>query len=234
MDEYILHGASSATLFATIADSLTGPEEFARLVDEIPADFRDPDAHLFRPDLFTNAGGPDQGTDPNGIVKYSTFGSRLAFLARYRDMHSAYADGDRAGAADLLIQLLANELAPRGWWAVLLVDACPLLEGESALQPESGMSLTARPADEEVLISSSDTWELLRCLEAIVAPILAQPDRRDLRGNLDYLKRIVRPPTGGAPDRRSDRDETEAALKQLQVVRHALARNLSRCLAGAL
>lgn len=63
-------------------------------------------------------------------MAYSRFGSRLAFLARYRDMHAFYAQGDKERAAAVLVHLLATELAPKTWWAILLVDAVPLLEGQ--------------------------------------------------------------------------------------------------------
>lgn len=56
--------------------------------------------------------------------------ARLSFLARYRDFLALYAAGARRDAAQLLVLLLTSGVAPKKWWAVMLLDAVPLLESE--------------------------------------------------------------------------------------------------------
>ncbi|KAG0148497.1 hypothetical protein CROQUDRAFT_654772 [Cronartium quercuum f. sp. fusiforme G11] len=158
-----------------------GPEEFARLVDEIPNSLLHPTAPTIRPGLFFDQKQEDLGGAPN------IHSSRLVFLSRYRDMHSYYARGERRAAAETLVGLLTGEVAPKEWWAVCLIDVIPLLE------------------DEEMLVGLAETYELLRCLEAVVG------DEAYLR----YLRQIV----GGGNGE-----------EQLGVVRYALSRHLARCL----
>ncbi|KAL2915273.1 Nucleoporin nup85 [Polyrhizophydium stewartii] len=76
---------------------------------------------------------------------------RVAFLARYRDLHKLYEAQSYVQAGGLLIMLLSSNAAPRAFWRALLLDAIPLLEGEV------------------VVFSVEDTFELMRCLEEVSA-----------------------------------------------------------------
>ena len=81
-----------------------------------------------------SAGAFDAGDAANDTgygAGRSLFSSRLAFLAGYRDFHRLYAEGQLRAAAELLVVLLTSNAAPERFWAVLLVDAIPLLEGAS-------------------------------------------------------------------------------------------------------
>ncbi|KAA1082739.1 hypothetical protein PGT21_012664 [Puccinia graminis f. sp. tritici] len=226
-----------------------GPEEFARLVDEIPSSLLHPTAPALRPGLFFDPPTQQQsGRTPHEKPQPNLNSSKLLFLSRYRDMHSYYSKGERKLAAETLVGLMTTEIAPKPWWAVCLIDVIPLLE------------------DDEILISLADTYELLRCLEEITAPILTSS--RDSYDNLGYLKRIVlngrkSGPSNHLPTPSSQNDTrlnqrdpkivnnkkrngidpaddddvdhhsndgTRAALDQLNVVRYALARHLARCL----
>jgi hypothetical protein len=89
----------------------------------------------------------------------------------------------------------------------------------------------------ELLVSEQDTFELMRCLSEIVLPV--QKSGRDLYGHLEGLSRIAgiaepdsKTGTGGKEAQKAEereREKTQAALRQLEVVRHALAQNLARC-----
>lgn len=108
-------------------------------------------------------------------------------------------------------------------------------------------------ADERMLFSAQDTYELLRALEEITAPIAALGGR-DADGNLACIERLFNAQLPPLPDKQSsgsgqqagqsrqqpraagDKDEVErirkqrtlGALKQMDVVRQALARYLAR------
>ncbi|KAG7189414.1 hypothetical protein KM043_017118 [Ampulex compressa] len=73
---------------------------------------------------------------------------RLTFLGKYCEFHQMYGIGGFKEAASLLVSLLVSNLTPKYFWSILLTDAIPLLEAE------------------DVLLSSSDCFELLRCVEA--------------------------------------------------------------------
>ncbi|XP_003707189.1 nuclear pore complex protein Nup75 [Megachile rotundata] len=73
---------------------------------------------------------------------------RLTFLGKYCEFHQMYGIGEFKEAASLLVSLLVSNLTPKYFWSILLSDAIPLLEAK------------------EVILSSSDCFELLRCVEA--------------------------------------------------------------------
>jgi len=210
-----------------------GPTEFARLVDEIPSSLLHPTAPSLRPGLFFDAPDEYESQDVHEKPQPNINSSKLLFLSRYRDMHSYYSKGEHKLAAETLISLMTTQLAPKRWWAVCLIDLIPLLE------------------DDQGLISLADTFELLRCLEEITGPIIS--GSRDSYDNLRHLKKIILngrksggvnsfDPTkndtnkvehnsmaGRKNNHDGDGDDgTRSALEQLNVVRHALARNLSR------
>jgi hypothetical protein len=53
---------------------------------------------------------------------------RLMFAIRYADFHRRLMQEDRQEAAQELVTLLRDEIAPKSWWGLLLCDAVPLLE----------------------------------------------------------------------------------------------------------
>ncbi|XP_076169485.1 nuclear pore complex protein Nup75 [Ptiloglossa arizonensis] len=73
---------------------------------------------------------------------------RLTFLGKYCEFHQMYGIGEFKEAASLLVSLLVSNLTPKYFWSILLSDAIPLLEAK------------------DVILSSSDCFELLRCVEA--------------------------------------------------------------------
>ncbi|XP_053977783.1 nuclear pore complex protein Nup85 [Hylaeus volcanicus] len=73
---------------------------------------------------------------------------RLIFLGKYCEFHQMYGIGEFKEAASLLVSLLVSDLTPKYFWSILLSDAIPLLEAK------------------DVILSSSDCFELLRCVEA--------------------------------------------------------------------
>lgn len=73
---------------------------------------------------------------------------RLTFLGKYCEFHQMYGIGEFKEAASLLVSLLVSNLTPKYFWSILLTDAIPLLEAE------------------DVILSSNDSFELLRCAEA--------------------------------------------------------------------
>lgn len=75
--------------------------------------------------------------------------NRLTFLGKYREFHKLYEDGDFFAAGSLLLSLLDSRLAPKEFWLTLLKDAIPLLEAR------------------ELIFSSSDTYQLMHCLEEL-------------------------------------------------------------------
>ncbi|SCV74835.1 BQ2448_7864 [Microbotryum intermedium] len=143
------------------------------------------------------------------------FSTRLAFLARYRDFFALYAKGERRQAAKLLCLLLSSNVAPKRIWAVLLVDSVGLLVDESEATP---------------LVDTEECYELMRCLEEITSPILAgDGDFEDVYGHLDALGKLM---NGGRAaengDERTRKELGRRGMKQLDVVRGALASCLAR------
>ncbi|XP_028912792.1 nuclear pore complex protein Nup85 [Ornithorhynchus anatinus] len=112
---------------------------------------------------------------------------RLTFLGKYREFHRLYGEQRFAAAASLLLSLMTSHIAPRSFWMTLLTDALPLLE------------------QKQVIFSAEQTYELLQCLEALMA-----------------IK------TGPEGQRLQDDDGVEAT--KLEMLRLALARNLARAI----
>lgn len=73
---------------------------------------------------------------------------RLTFLGKYCEFHQMYGIGEFKEAASLLVSLIVSNLTPKYFWPILFTDVIPLLESES------------------VILSSIDSFELLRCVEA--------------------------------------------------------------------
>ncbi|KAL2717185.1 nuclear pore complex protein Nup85 [Vespula squamosa] len=73
---------------------------------------------------------------------------RLTFLGKYCEFHQMYSIGEFKEAASLLVSLIVSNLTPKYFWSILFTDVIPLLESE------------------DVILSSIDSFELLRCVEA--------------------------------------------------------------------
>ncbi|OUM64741.1 hypothetical protein PIROE2DRAFT_34865, partial [Piromyces sp. E2] len=85
----------------------------------------------------------------DSINQKSLYNTKINFLARYKQFHELYKEKQYKKAGSLLIQLLTSEIAPKTFWCIILIDAVPLLESE------------------QIIFNSSDTYELMRCLEEI-------------------------------------------------------------------
>ncbi|ORY69411.1 Nup85 nucleoporin-domain-containing protein [Leucosporidium creatinivorum] len=200
LEEYVVHGQ----------------ESFIAHVDSIPTSLLRPPSSSLHRDLFgassddltsaSRASSP-MGSD-EGAGLQAPFSSRLSFLARYRDFFAFYARGDRRQAAGLLVLLLTSGVAPKGFYAVMLLDVLPLLSAPTTL--------------DSLLITPSETYELLRILEELTSPISATGV--DIYGHLDSLARLL-----GGGEEETGEMRTKRALRQLEVVRGELARHLGRC-----
>lgn len=89
----------------------------------------------------------------------------------------------------------------------MLLDVLPLLSSSTV---------------SDLLVTPAETYELLRILEELTAPISATGS--DLYGHLEMLARLMGSTAGG--DETKER-QTEKAMKQLEIVRGELARCVS-------
>ncbi|KAJ1733256.1 hypothetical protein LPJ61_001655 [Coemansia biformis] len=137
---------------------------------------------------YLESGKLTYGPIIDGVMAAGLRHDRLQFLTQYRDFHECYRAGDYAAAGRILLTTLLSETAPPHAVADLLVDSIPLLEGDS------------------LVFSSDDTFELMRCAEALVqSPFPAG-------------RRSAAPATGAST---IDQDE-------LSIFNVACARNLAR------
>ncbi|GAA5988849.1 hypothetical protein JCM10908_006197 [Rhodotorula pacifica] len=237
--------AGDGTKVARIAEMIgevyvsSGQAAFVKHVDSLPTSLLRPSSNLYEPDAPsspTTTGLPSLAHLPSLTSDaLRPHLSRLAFLARYRDFLALYATaGARREAAQLLVLLLTSGVAPKKWWAVMLLDAVPLLE-------------TA-----PVLVSLAETYELLRILEEILSPIVVSTPPRDIFGSLELLGRLSeasaeetataskttqkkkKASNGGAKsapgeEKEKDSERLRRALGQMDVVRASLARHLATC-----
>jgi len=108
---------------------MSGPEEYLRLVDTLPISLlNEAPLQLSEMQLDPNAPTP---FDMPGQTALSIFASRLAFLAEFRDYLLFNTQGAKDRASDKMVSLITAGIAPVGFWAVLLVESIPLLEGQS-------------------------------------------------------------------------------------------------------
>lgn len=61
-------------------------------------------------------------------VQQGIFVHRLLFAVRYAQFHEFQSQGNVADAAQELVSIFYDDLAPKSWWAVLLNDAIELLQ----------------------------------------------------------------------------------------------------------
>merc|ERR1719414_1582951 len=94
---------------------------------------------------------------------------RLTFLAKYREFHGLASSGDYKPASALLHSLLWSRLAPKYFWVTLLVDTLPFLDtGSDGLSEEMySMEVENDESKDKVFFSSSQTYELMHCLQQL-------------------------------------------------------------------
>ncbi|CCF48279.1 hypothetical protein NDA11_002929 [Ustilago hordei] len=208
--------ASDTVLIRTIADRILGEyvtkgsQAFNEIVDSFPSS-------LISPADGLDLNGEDMVDEQKlTLSKHARgfFSKRLAFLARFRDFHRLYADGQWAAAAGLLVELVTTEAAPERFLAVLLVDAIPLLEDGQA-----------------TWFDRSQTFELIRIVERITNAVSMHPDMSEHL--LGYLNQLL-----GVEQSRQQSQNKEAGYNKqvypvkpsdkLDAVRLSLARNLAR------
>lgn len=89
--------------------SILGPANFARLVANIA------------PSLQTLRA--QQESIASGVFVY-----RLMFAVRFAEFHQRRLNGEWHDAAYDVVAMLREDIAPKGWWAVVLSDAVELLQ----------------------------------------------------------------------------------------------------------
>lgn len=116
LDEYIKHGVEALMHIDAIPTSLLQPSGSGQ-------------PFLINADgMYDGQLDEDEQSSHNAAYALAS-STRLRFLARYRDFHALYASGDRTAAAHLLTLLMSSNEAPKSFWAVMLLDAVPLLNG---------------------------------------------------------------------------------------------------------
>ncbi|KAF9896785.1 Nucleoporin nup85, partial [Lobosporangium transversale] len=125
-----------------------------------------------------------------------TSNRHVDFFRLYVQFHQEYKNGNLMNAGRILRKLLTMGKASIRYWAAILFDALPLLENK-----------------QRVIFDSSDTYELMWCLEEIVGS----------QHKAEYLKRL---PANIA----SEGSTVEEREKQLNIIRLSLVRNLARSL----
>lgn len=144
---------------------VVGEDEFLRLVDTLPPTLLN-EAPIALAQLQQQANAASLGPSSTNHTAVSVFAARLAFLSEFRDYLLYLGQGARDRAAGKLVGMLTAGIAPVGVWAVLLAESVPLLEG-GPLFFFGPVSID--PSDPETLLSSNDTFELLRILEEVLS-----------------------------------------------------------------
>jgi nuclear pore complex protein Nup85 len=149
-------------------------------------------------------------SDPLG--EGAIFVQRLLFAQRYAEFHKACIEGNLLAAAEHLVEIFADELAPKSWWAVLLTDAAELLtSGE--LKSRRGKFRLANDLAGELIFRADEVFEFLGRLEEIQSRIHNGFDD-------DYLHVLLRILKASS---------AREGLKRLEIVRLSLARYFARC-----
>ena len=96
---------------------------------------------------------------------------RLTFLAKYREFHRLCNKSEFATASTLLHSLLWSRLAPKYFWVTLLIDALPFLDSNNGIGIGEDSAYDAEDengvAKQTVFFSSSQTYELMHCLQQL-------------------------------------------------------------------
>ncbi|KDN53367.1 hypothetical protein K437DRAFT_265737 [Tilletiaria anomala UBC 951] len=193
--------AGDATQVRRIADAVLdayvdhGATEFIALVNSFPPSLLKSTSRLPTTGV--------EGDVPFGNDR-SLYSERLAFLGKYRDFHVLYSEERLHEATAVLVSTLLNAQAPERFWAILLLDAVPLLESDLHLFEEDGI------------------MELIRYYEQVTTGARTHPSEAE--HYLGMLERMHQ----SKGSRKSQQVNVAAALKRLEVVRLGLARNLSK------
>merc|ERR1712080_203717 len=83
---------------------------------------------------------------------------RLTFLSKFREFTCLFEKKKDQESADLLVDLLTSQSAPKSFWLTLLLNAIPLLESEPPW------------------ISTEQTYALMQCLEGLHTAAHTQAD----------------------------------------------------------
>ncbi|GAA5915205.1 uncharacterized protein JCM6883_001767 [Sporobolomyces salmoneus] len=210
-----------------------GQESFISHVDSLPTS-------LLRPAPSSPDGDDNLESDsPPTNFQYPL----ITFLSRYRDFLALYSLASQKSSSsslsssaeeleeiwrlkrqssELLILLLSSGMAPKKFWAIMLLDSIGLLESQPPL------------------VSLAETYELLRIIEELTAPIelsassseAEDSEPIDVFGDLDMLGRLLEgqeEQTGKKKGEKKGGERTRRALSQLEIVRGALARHLAIC-----
>lgn len=186
-----------------------GADEYLKQVNSLPANLLN-DAPVLLQDKLG-----DEDEERGGPL--ALYAQRLHFLAEFRDYLLFMAEGTRDRAASRLVGLVDSPTTPVAFSAVLLTESVELLE------------------DEDIRLGPSGTFELMRTLEDILGNARFAPfDYLHLLWR--YLERVEPATNGKANGVKADgeKEQTERALAKLEVVRLALARNLSRAMVAGL
>ncbi len=199
LDEYINNGADA----------------FVSIVDKFPPSLLQPTSRVSSSVL---GGGAQQSFGKDR----SLYSEQLAFLGKYRDFHKLYAEERLHEATAVLVSTLLEGQAPERFWAVLLLDATPLLESSLMLFEEDGI------------------MELIRYFEQVsTCARVHQTEAEHYLGMMERLVRHSRETANGAGDQQqqagskaqkstsSSKVSVDLALKRLEPTRLALARCLT-------
>lgn len=185
-----------------------GADEYLKQVNSLPANLLAEAPHLLEDEFDDEErGGP-----------LALYAQRLHFLAEFRDYLLFMAEGTRDRAATRLVSLIDSPTTPVAFTAVLLAESVELLE------------------DEEIHLGPAGTFELMRTLEDILGAARFAPHDY-LHMLWRYLERAEAQKGKANGPTNSDGKEEERpalALRKLEVVRLALARNLSRAMVAGL
>ncbi|PWN91098.1 hypothetical protein FA10DRAFT_299740 [Acaromyces ingoldii] len=162
-----------------------GADAFCALVDAMPPSLLAPGGAGLDGDIDTDTAAADDDADAQLGFALST---RLAFLAQYRDFHRLYAARRSAEAGALLVEMLSSDSCPQPFYAVLLVDAIPLLmRGSDGLEGEGEGE--EEEQDEQQGFTNDETMELLRILDVVMAA--SSRHERLARHYLGPLQRLL-------------------------------------------
>ncbi|KAJ2378122.1 Nucleoporin nup85 [Coemansia sp. RSA 2607] len=100
---------------------------------------------------YLESGKLTYGSVIDSVISTGVQHERLQFLTKYRDFYESYKNAEYVEAGRIMMSILLQEIAPQSAVADLLVDTIPLLESDV------------------LVFSSDDTFELMRCAEALAS-----------------------------------------------------------------
>ncbi|KAG0053819.1 Nucleoporin nup85 [Gryganskiella cystojenkinii] len=144
------------------------------------------------------AGNLDLDQALSSLPETTSPNDHVEFLRSYASFQREYKNGSVVEAAETLVAMLATEKAPKKYWAILLMDALPLLENK-----------------EKVLFDTHDTYELMQSLEEIIGS----------QHKPEYLQLLPPATSSTSDDTLVDQREKQLDVVRLSLVRN-LARSL--------